>query len=70
MLAYCDYISSLIHTTFLHDSTSPQGLLSSTNGVKWDLHPEEGYMLSTTKTIECVDVNGKKYRVTVEEIDG
>jgi len=34
---------------------------------KMDLHPTEGYFLSTKKTIEVQDTNGKKYLVTVEE---
>jgi hypothetical protein len=32
-----------------------------------DLHPTEGYFLSTKKTIEVQDTNGKIYLVTVEE---
>jgi hypothetical protein len=32
-----------------------------------DLHPEEGYFMSTKKTIEVEDINGKVYLVTVEE---
>lgn len=67
-LAYCDYIGHLINTTLLQDSTSSCGLVESTNGVKMDLHPTEGYFVSTKKTIEVTDVNGKKYMVTVEEI--
>jgi predicted cupin superfamily sugar epimerase len=34
---------------------------------KMDLHPEGGYFVSTKKTIEVQDINGKKYLVTVEE---
>lgn len=67
-LAYCDYIGHLINITLLQDSTSANGLVESTNGVKMDLHPTEGYFVSTKKTIEVTDVNGKKYMVTVEEI--
>ena len=68
-LAYCDYIGALINTSLLQDSTSPQGYIASTNGVKMDLHPVDGYFVSTKKIIECSDLNGKRYRVTVEEID-
>lgn len=68
-LAYCDYIGALINTSLLQDSTSPQGYITSTDGVKMDLHPIGGYFVSTKKTIDCSDMNGKKYRITVEEID-
>lgn len=70
MLKYCDYIASTIlkglrddkytnaRTTYLGDCLGP---------VKWDLHPIEGYFLSTKKTITVNDINGQKYRITVEE---
>jgi YHS domain-containing protein len=37
------------------------------DGIKWDLDPVGGYMVSTKKTITVMDMNGKKYLVTVEE---
>jgi hypothetical protein len=32
-----------------------------------DLHPTEGYFMSTKKVLTVHDVNGKAYVVTVEE---
>lgn len=39
-----------------------------TGPIEMDLHPEEGYMLSTKKTLTIADHNGKMYKVTVEEV--
>ena len=30
---------------------------------------KEGWMQSTRKTIMCKDINGKEYKITVEEIN-
>ena len=65
MLAYCDKIADTIRKSLLkHD---PDGIIGLVDGIKWDLHPEGGYMISTKKTITVMDMNGKKYLVTVEE---
>lgn len=65
-LAYCDYIADEISRKFW--SQQSEDLIAHVGNVKYDLHPEQGWMMTTKKTIEMVDVNGKKYRVTVEEI--
>ena len=70
MLAYCDYIASRIQSRIKGDILLDDPYVSKVEHVKMDLHPTEGYLLSTKKTIEIIDKNGKKYRVTVEEIDG
>jgi len=67
-LAYCDYISNKIQESLREDSYKEQSLIHYVDKINWDLHPEEGYFVSTKKTIEVTDVNGKKYMVTVEEI--
>ena len=36
-------------------------------GVEFDLN-EDGSFRSTKKTIPVVDINGKKYKVTIEEL--
>ena len=65
MLAYCDKIADTIRKSLLkHD---PDGIIGLVDGIKWDLHPQDGYMISTKKTITVMDMNGKKYLVTVEE---
>ena len=38
----------------------------TTGRVRSDLHPHEGYLLSTKKTIEA-EYLGKKYKITIEE---
>lgn len=65
MIAYCDYISHLISTNIkAHDS---QGLLWQVGRPNYDLD-SSGALSSTTKTLGITDINGKRYRVTVEEI--
>ena len=65
MLVYCDKIADVIRKALLkYDSDNIVGLV---DGVKMDLHPTEGYFQSTKKTIRVSDMNGKWYRVTVEE---
>lgn len=66
-LAYCDYIADRIHTALCVPDRH-HSLIGSVCGVKWDLHPTAGYMMSTKKTILVADRNGKEYRVTVEEV--
>lgn len=69
MLAYCDYIAQTIRDKMYEDMRSnPYTMLGDVMRVKMDLDPEEGYFISTKKTINMFDKNGKEYRVTVEEI--
>jgi hypothetical protein len=65
LLAYCDYIASLIVGNLKANDT--EKLLSSVSRPQWDLS-ESGSFLSTKKTIEVEDRYGKRYRVTVEEV--
>ena len=65
MLAYCDYIAHVISTSFRNDK--PENMIESVGPVKMDLHPTEGWFVSTKKTISMVDKNGKRYRITIEE---
>lgn len=68
-MAYCDYIAhTIIKPGLDEDCTSFNGLITRVGNIKMDLH-QEGWMQTTTKTIECEDTNGKKYRITVEEIN-
>ena len=61
-LAYCDHIAATIQENL------NEGYDYTAGPVYWDLHPTEGYMLSTKKTLSCVDSNGRKYMITVEEL--
>jgi len=67
MLAYCDYIADEINVLFW--SQQSEAIIAKVGNVEYDLHPEQGWMMSTKKTLELTDKNGKMYRVTVEEID-
>jgi len=66
MIAYCDYIAHLIHSYIKpHDI---QGLLGDVRHPRYDLD-SEGAFASTKKTIEVIDINHKRYRVTIEELN-
>ena len=66
MLAYCDKIADVVRKALL--KYDPDGIIGLIDPIKMDLHPVKGYMLSTKKTIDMCDMNGKKYRITVEEV--
>jgi hypothetical protein len=68
MTAYCDYIADEINVLFW--SQQSEAIITKVGNVEYDLHPEQGWMMTTKKTIELTDMNGKMYRVTVEEING
>lgn len=67
-LAYCDYIAQQVKDYLGLDVVHKYSYVKSVGSVKMDLHPEEGYFMSTKKTIEVVDINDKKYKITVEEL--
>ena len=67
-LVYCDGIAAICRKAlreFIEEET--EHAISSVGQVKFDLHEKDGYMLSTTKTISVEDINGRKYKITVEE---
>jgi len=65
-LAYCDKIADVVRKALL--KYDPDNIIGLIDPIKWDLHPTKGYFVSTKKTIDLCDMNGKKYRITVEEI--
>jgi len=65
MLAYCDKIADTVRRALSQDDED--GIIAMCSFPKMDLHPTEGYFLSTKKTIIVEDMNGKRYVVTVEE---
>ena len=65
-LAYCDKIAAVIKSALL--KYDPDGIIGLVDGVKMDLHPTQGYMLSTKKTIKVCDMNEKWYQVPIEEL--
>lgn len=66
-LAYCDYIADLICKGLLTLDTSREKLLDSVGRVQYDLGFNSEF-LSTTKTIDVEDANGKQYRITIQEL--
>lgn len=64
--AYCDKIAASIKEAL--NATDPDGIIMGCGKVRFDLHPEEGYLVSTKKTLTVVDKNGKLYEVIVKEI--
>lgn len=64
--AYCDKIAASIKDAL--NATDPDGIIMGCGKVRFDLHPEDGYLISTKKTLTVVDKNGKLYEVTVKEI--
>lgn len=69
MLAYCDYIAHVIRDGLYEDIRKNRvSFLKDVMRPKMHLHPTEGYFMSTKKTLEVQDKNGKMYRVTVEEV--
>ena len=66
-LAYCDYIAARIHTLVSNEINDNQTMMESVSTPKMDLHPTEGYFMSTKKVLTVHDMNGEAYVVTVEE---
>jgi hypothetical protein len=66
-LVYCDYISALINEKLKGDVGSIGTVIKEVGPTKLDLHPTEGWFVSTKKTMSVIDKNGRKYKVTIEE---
>ena len=64
--AYCDKIAAMINHAL--NTSDPDGIIMACGKVRFDLHPEDGYLISTKKRLTAVDKNGKLYQITVEEI--
>lgn len=70
-LAYCDKIAWIVRESLVQSHSlgfDPELHVGLVGPINWDLNPTEGYLESTKKTIEVSDMNGKLYRVTVEEM--
>ena len=66
-LVHCDYIAHLISNTLLDTDTENSQMLKDVSSVKLDL-ADEGYLLSTKKTIIVKGMNGIEYKITVEQL--
>lgn len=65
-LVYCDYIAHSIKCAL--KGRVAEGIVKDVGRTELDLHPKDGHLLSHKKTLEVVDFQGRKYRVTVEDI--
>jgi hypothetical protein len=68
MIAYCDFIADRVRRALVaskEDIFEPVKLFEI-GRVKYDLGPR-GEFASTKKTLDVVDMNGRMYRVTIEE---
>ena len=66
-LAYCDYIADRINKLIDREIGDNETLIDSVGNVNMDLHPTEGWLVSTKKAMTVYDVNGKAYIVSVQE---
>ena len=62
--AYCDRIAHAIREELV--KSDPLGIIGLVGPIEWDLNAEGSFM-STKKTMEVTDMNGKTYTVTIEE---
>lgn len=65
-MVYCDFIADQIKKVLCSEDANSH--VEKVGMVQYDLHPTEGYFQSTKKVIDVEDFNGKKYKVTVEEV--
>jgi len=63
-LAYCDYIAAIIKKNLLPNDT--ERLLDEVGKVQYNLSPSGDF--DTTKTIDVLDMQGKMYRITIQEL--
>ena len=66
-MKYCDGIAAICRSAIREWIDGEfKNAIQSVGPIKYDLH-EDGYLLSTTKTISVEDVYGQKYKITIEE---
>lgn len=64
-LSYCDYIANIVQKSLMQ--FDQENLLDKVGRIKLDLD-FDGVFNSTVKTIDIVDMQGKAYRVTIQEL--
>ena len=60
---FCDYIASVIKRLVFDQDQ----IIKAVGPVEYDLD-KFGAMKSTNKTIDVQDINGQKYRITIEAV--
>lgn len=66
-LIYNDFISDRIKAALVNEAAIEDNIVHDVKGPHLDLDPEEGYLLSLTRTIKVMDKNGTTYKITIEE---
>ena len=67
-LSYSDYISHTIIKPALDiDSNSSAGMMNAVSIVNME-PARRGYVETNKRTIDVTDINGRQYRITVEDI--
>lgn len=64
-MVYCDRLAFVLNS---HLKTGADDFFPKAGPINMDLHPIEGYFVSTKKTFGVTDINGKDYMVTIEEV--
>jgi len=65
VLAYCDYIAFLIRENLM--ALDKRNLIDEVGRVQFDFGMNDEF-ISTTKTIDVLDMQGKQYRITIQEL--
>lgn len=63
-LAYCDYIAYIIRENLMQ--LDERKLLDAIGRVQFDFGTGDEF--TTTKSIDVLDMQGKQYRITVQEL--
>lgn len=66
-LVYNDFIADRIKKALVNEAAIEDNIVHDVKGPHLDLDPEEGYLLSLTRTIKVMDKNGTTYKITIEE---
>lgn len=66
-LIYNDFISDRIKAALVNEAAIEDNIVHDVKGPHLDLDPDEGYLLSLTRTIKVMDKNGTTYKITIEE---
>lgn len=64
-IAYCDYIAHIIRENLLINDD--ESMIDEVGKIQYHLD-DEGAFASTMKTIDVLDMQGKQYRITVQEL--
>lgn len=64
-MVYCDKFAAAIKDAL--NRYDPDGIIAGCGRVHWDLDKDNGYLVSTKKTMFAADMFGRRYKITVEE---